>query len=137
MFKWNSEILMQSEICLQSKIKLLHGCFVLGKKVVYVNRFSGSVCCVFCFFNWLPQSLAHHDNIHWCHHVCLQVSNLEAKLLETGIGQKEQIGPLSSQNVGLKIHTLNVFFRWAIFRGSVSVLIYLKHIVGVIFCLEE
>lgn len=38
--------------------------------------------------------------------MCVYMSVIwQAKLLEMGIGQKEQIGPLCSQNVGLKIRT--------------------------------
>lgn len=57
------------------------------------------------------------------------------------MGQKEQIGPVSGQNVGPKIHMA----KWMYFvddrtleASSQSLFIYLKHIsIGVIFCLEE
>lgn len=49
--------------------------------------------------------------------MCVYMSVIwQAKLLEMGIGQKEQIGPLCSQNVGLKIRTR----KWMYFLGGRS-----------------
>lgn len=74
--------------------------------------------------------------------VCLHVSNLASWIVgNRGKGQKEQIGSLSSQNVGLKVHALKPKYficERTLETPSRFLFICLKHIsIGMIFCLEE